>query len=268
MGLDAAVRCRCWEEGKTTACPFPDLIAVGTDLDQLELNLPWEGNEEKHWRFDRWRISCCAHHGMWLVNERIGNWSGIRDFQQALRSVGAARFATLLAQIPNNNGGRTSVEVAKSCLAELDAFASLGAFGRQIWLIDAETGDRVHNHIEAYDGVFIQSGKGEHIDIGIDARGLFVRRPEGDELFRSMSFEQIKHGEHEFALRDLATSKQILSSVGIQNLRVAETDSPRYPRRLMVEETTNHAQEYRYIVERLRTVFEAAVAADHPASWY
>ena len=100
MGLDAAVRCRFWEEGRTRPCPFPQRIQFGTDLDLLELDLPWEGNEEMHRQFDRWRWHCCAHENMWLANERISNWSGVRAFQQALRSAGEARFSTLLAATP------------------------------------------------------------------------------------------------------------------------------------------------------------------------
>src|SRR5262249_1397719 len=150
----------------------------------------------------RWRRECCAHEDMWLVTERISNWGGVRAFQAALRSAGEARFSTLLAQIPDLNGGRTRAELAKLCLDELRAFSAVGAFGSQVWLVDAETGSRIHVYVEAYDGVFIYCGKGEPFRIGLNRNGCFVRRPSGEELFCSMRFEQIRLGEDSFEFRD------------------------------------------------------------------
>jgi len=268
MGLDAGVRCRCWDEGKTTPCPFPGRVRPGDDMDLLELDLPWQGNEKLHNQFERWRQQCCAHQGMWLVNERISNWGGVRDFQQALRSAGATRFPTLLAQIPNLNGGRTPPASAQLCLPELDAFAAMGAFGSQIWLVDAETGSRLHNYVEAYDGVFIMIGS-EGMDVGVDHLGFFVRRPDGQELFRSSRFEQIQRGNQEFEFRDCASSRRITCSVGVEDMTsTQEANRPIYPRLLEVTTTANHSDEYRLIVERLRSVFAASVETKNPVSWF
>jgi hypothetical protein len=268
MGLDAAVRCRCWEEGKTTPCPFPERVRLGTDMDLLELDLPWDGNEEMHRQFDSWRRQCCAHENMWLVIEYISNWSGVRAFQQALRSAGEARFSTLLGQIPDINGGRTKSEIANLCLAELEAFSALGAFGSQVWLVDAETGSRIHNYIEAYDGVFILCGKGQPLCIGVDRNGCFVRRPNGEELFRSMKFEQIKLGDDNFEFRDQSTAKRIACRAGIRGVsNPSDVADPYYPRNLAVVESSDHADEYHYIVQPLRVVFQASVQSGHPVSW-
>ena len=61
---------------------------------------------------------------------------------------------------------------------------------------------------EAYEGVFILCGKGEPYRIGLDHNGCFVRRPSGEELFRSMKFEQIYFGGDNFEFRDHSTLKQ------------------------------------------------------------
>jgi hypothetical protein len=251
MGLDAGVRCRCWEEGKTTPCPFPEHVLRSDDMDMLELDLPWEGNEEMHRQFEIWRRQCCAHEDMWLAIEYISNWSGVRAFQHALRSAGGARFSTLLAQIPDLNGGRTQPEIAMLCLAELEVFSALGAFGSQVWLFDAETGSRIHNYIEAYEGVFILCGKGEPYRIGLDHNGCFVRRPSEEELFRSMKFEQINLGGDNFEFRDHSTLKRIVCRAGISSMtNPANINNPYYPRTLVVEESSDHAHEYHYIITR------------------
>lgn len=59
------------EEGKTTPCPFPEHVLLSDDMDMLELDLPWEGNEEMHRQFEIWRRQCCAHEDMWLAIEYI-----------------------------------------------------------------------------------------------------------------------------------------------------------------------------------------------------
>lgn len=45
MGLDAAVNCNCFKEGKTKEPPFDkNLIVIEEGF--YDLNIPYEGNEE------------------------------------------------------------------------------------------------------------------------------------------------------------------------------------------------------------------------------
>ena len=87
MGLDAFVRCRCWEEGLPPVRPVPRGSIVVTE-DGLELNLPHEGNEELCYRFDAWVHQGCWHEGMEYAGEHIGNWSSCQQFQWALGVAG------------------------------------------------------------------------------------------------------------------------------------------------------------------------------------
>jgi hypothetical protein len=262
VGLDASVRCRCWEEGKTTPCPFPDLVALDHEMDSLELTLAWEGNEEAHRRFERWRAECCPHDRMLLVNEWISNWSGVRLYQQALRAAGAERFPVLLAQIPDVNGGRTEPEMARRALAELDAFERSGPFGWRVWLADAERGARLIESVGAYGGVFLMTGKHENLDMGTDRNGFFIQRPKGEELFRSMAFEQIKHGDTDFEFRDEATDRRFRCRTGIEWKELP------FPRRLAVEQDSDGPQHHSDVTERLRRVFTASVETGRPVTWF
>jgi hypothetical protein len=266
VGLDAGVRCRCWEEGKTHPCPFPDHVRIGEDMDMLELDLPRDGNEEAHANFESWRRMACPHENMWFVNEWISNWSGVRIFQQALRAAGDIRFASLLAQIPNINGGRTEPQTAQICLSELDAFESLGPFGRQIWLIDKETGERVQYYVEAYNGVFIHThlANNDPIEIGLDARGFFIRRAEGEELFRAKGFEQRRRSDKDFEFRDLHSAMSFACRTGIGGVDPLARPS----RILAVQEVRDHPDEYGHIIARLRAVFEASARLQHDVVWF
>lgn len=60
MGLDAFVPCRCWQEGLTSEPPTPRALIVWTE-GELDLTLPYDGNEELYSRFDGWKHDCCEH---------------------------------------------------------------------------------------------------------------------------------------------------------------------------------------------------------------
>jgi hypothetical protein len=145
MGLDASVRCRCWEEGNAAPFEFPDLLKLGDD-GWLTLSVPSEPKYDAVGRaFFQWLDSCCPHPGTRLTSERIGNWSEMSDFREALREAGEPRFATLLQEIPTRNGGQTSPLEAQRCLSELEEFMSAPPFGRRIWIVDSADGQRLHN---------------------------------------------------------------------------------------------------------------------------
>src|SRR5215471_17512810 len=171
MGLDAFVRCRCWEEGNITSPPpFAELVRVGSE-GLLELDLPWDENEGKHKEFEEWLRTCCAHPDMRQADEHISNWSGYRLFQQQLRTFGLELFPTLEEILPENNGGQAPAEKAAVALNELDIFCRQN-FGESIELVDAGTGQTLQTYIESYDPRFLFSPEG---DAGVVPSGYFVR---------------------------------------------------------------------------------------------
>jgi hypothetical protein len=116
MGLVIRVWCRCFVEGKTHP-PFSGPVKVGEDGD-VYLDLPWEGNEEKHTLFNRWRESGCEHERMSYASDVI-QWSAYRSFQQALEAAGWEHFPTLRAEMPINGQRITAANAAPQMLDEL-----------------------------------------------------------------------------------------------------------------------------------------------------
>lgn len=176
MGLDAVVRCRCWEDNKVSSPPpYAEHVAVD-DEDCLRLDLPWEDHAEAHDTFDRWMESCCPHPEMQFARERVSNWGGVRQFQDQLKELGIDQFPTLRDVLPAVNGGLVPSDRSRTALAELDDFA-VRRFGSKIVLFDVETGESLHEYIAAYGGCFAFSpGNWEG---GVDPLGFFVRGPKG-----------------------------------------------------------------------------------------
>ena len=176
MGLDAIVRCRCWENGKISSPP-PHISNVKVDEeDNLVLDLPWQDNRDKHDSFDDWIEHCCTHPRMEQARERISNWGGYRQFQSQLMEFGIDQFPTLRDMLPKSNGGHVPADRSRAALAELDDF-SLRQFGSKVVLVDAAAGDELYEYIPIYEGVFMLAPG--NWDGGVDLRGFFVRGPQG-----------------------------------------------------------------------------------------
>jgi hypothetical protein len=265
VGMDAFVRCRCWEDRKTKPCPYPSLTRLSAEDNRLELDLPWEGNETEHSKFDAWIENACEHERMRLAWERISNWSGYRLFQTALQSSGDY-FAFLLQALPNSNGGLTSSIDAKRCLVFLEEFANQAEFGKQVILVNAASNERLFEYIERYQGIFLMSGSHGY-DGGVDPQGFFLRSRVAPnlELFRSMRFEQKRLADEVFELRALdgAGTYKLHSAIGGKTIESVV----HYPEHLAVVSQSDHPKNYDYIVTPLRTVFNASVATGNPVSW-
>lgn len=176
MGLDATVRCRCWENGTLTS---PPPHGEHVRLDEMEqcvfLDLPWNAeNREKHDAFEKWLASCCPHPQMEAAAEWISNWNGLRAFQSRLQELGLEKFPILSAVLPNANGGLVSPEQSRQALEELERFAQ-GHAGNKVVLADVETGEALQEYIAVYQGWFMCGPGGW--EGGVDPEGFFIRGP-------------------------------------------------------------------------------------------
>ena len=93
MGLDACVRCRCFEEGRLTPAPVPpdDLYVDEEDclssrtLDEARARLGYRRYRERFGKlndaFREWLCHPCEHPYGDCCNERVGNWSGVSVFE-------------------------------------------------------------------------------------------------------------------------------------------------------------------------------------------
>ena len=135
MGLDATVRCRCFEEGKLKLGPVPVEDLYVDEEGYLSSRTLDEAYREYDTRrfyarydrleraFDEWMRDCCEHEDGEYCSEWVSNWSGCAQFAALVREAGGeARFPLLSKLLPDDNGGIYPAEKARATLAELDAF--------------------------------------------------------------------------------------------------------------------------------------------------
>lgn len=135
MGLDASVRCRCFEEGKLEpgTVPVEDLY-IDSDgyLASRKLDEAHEAYDDRRFEarfyeldraFDMWLEQCCEHEDGEYCTERVGNWASCGEFRYLVRKAGGERLFPLLSHLlPDGNGGTYPVEKAEATLEELDRF--------------------------------------------------------------------------------------------------------------------------------------------------
>jgi hypothetical protein len=275
MGLDAFVRCRCWEDGTTVPFEFGDLLEVA-DGRVIPAVARSKRTAPMYEAYARWIDACCPHPRMVFRQEWIANWYGVSEFRRALNEIDASRFPNLLREIPTLNGGQTDPAQAVNCSAELDLFLASPPFGRQILLMDATTGKRMRRLTG--DGYWFTSApirkrlfrKPETRRVGAGERGLYVEDGDGNELLCAKQVEQIVHGERSIELRDPATGASVIVAAG---LSVEEPDPngnwlERYPALLAVELAEDTVEEYQDLVERLKSVFRASADTGNPVFWF
>ncbi|GAA4029079.1 hypothetical protein GCM10022247_62670 [Allokutzneria multivorans] len=252
MGLDAFVLCRCWVEGRTTPPPVPRELIVVPDEHGPSLELDYDGNEELFSRFDSWRVDCCEHSDMEYASQRIGTWSGVRQFQWALGAVGG--FPVLRSILPSGNGGTVEPDVAARALVELADFVSCQRIGERAELYDGDTGAVVARQNPAFGG-FFSIGPGGRF--GVDSGGLFVVEGER-EVFRALRTRQRVDGDGAW-LADLDRDERGETRIGATIGGGAST--------LLIRAKAYTAADFEFQVRALTTVFEAAVKIGNPVVW-
>jgi hypothetical protein len=275
MGLVIRVSCRCFVEGKTQP-PFSGPIKVGED-GAVYLDLPLEGNEEKHSLFNRWQESGCEHQWMSYASDVI-TWGAYRSFQQALEAAGWEHFPTLKAEMPVKDHRSTSANAASEMLEELLFFSTKADLGQTTVLLDTDTGEELQEYIAAYGGQFHIGQSGENF--GVDEEGFFIRRDlrEGaKEVFRAMRVEQKIPDSNFEGVRNQSLVEFINLDSGLQYacgepmVKISHWPDGRfrleYPARMHVIKQKRVALEFEAVVNSLRAIFEAAVKIGNPIYW-
>jgi hypothetical protein len=283
MGLDASVMCNCFRDGKITPPPFP-LEWLALDAEGY-INLKDGFNSDENWSKQYvWQKSCCEHEDMNFVSERISNWTGCRQFQEALEELGWQYFPVLQEELPNANGGKTSSEASAKALQELDAFVSTGEIGTKTVLVDSATGEGLYEYVAAYDGIFILDGT-RGINVGIGEFDFFaVDAKSRKDLFRATRIRQFnKSGKKvsgdsdELIWEDLDTGKLFESGIAIHGEQTPWEDGNwekpdgrcnfKYPSAFHVERQKRLVSDFAFIVQALRTVFQASIKTGNPVRW-
>ncbi len=152
MGLDAFVRCRCFEEGKLKPGPIPleDLYIDDEDhicskfldqkLEELGSELFWDRYGDLESDFRNWIDSACEHEYGEICSERVGNFCGLLTIYAVLSSdEGESKYPLLNTMLPDSNDGLYPVEKAQPTLEELDRFIEEHSKIQGYQLIDEET---------------------------------------------------------------------------------------------------------------------------------
>lgn len=128
MGLDAAVRCRCWEDGRC-APPPPGLIPTWVDDEQLTPSPLRDGELSSVWddviAMDRWAHSCCEHEEM-QYKERIGNAALWGELASVIEKLGPTKLPVLIRDFPETNAGKLSAVDAPAAKLELQLIRASG----------------------------------------------------------------------------------------------------------------------------------------------
>ncbi|HYG14312.1 MAG TPA: hypothetical protein VEC12_01065 [Bacteroidia bacterium] len=267
MGYDAYVSCNCYREGKTTEPPHKKHLSVETE--GLFINLP-----EKTWyyklfpnklyqhynEFDEWKRTACPHEDMEFASERIANITGMANFRYVVKKLsGKKNLNTLLAQLPEANGGFLPVELAQDFLHDLRRFEESGEQEEIISLTERVSGTVLWQS----DGPFILDGRYK-LYFGLDNNGFYIADKQ-NVLFRAWNFRQVTNKDT-FTFINNYTGYEFIS-----------------PRRIYPPEDTgelqkyydfqcerfsvNVAEEYKYIIDSLIKLCQAALETGNPVIW-
>ena len=207
MGLDAFVRCRCFEEGKLKPGPIPfeDLYIDDEEficsklLDQKRKELSSEQFEELYGDLERdfvdWTYNACEHEDGEICSERVGNFCGLLSIDAVLSSdEGESKYPLLNNMLPDGNGGLYPVEKAQPTLDELDRFIEEHAKIQGYQLIDEET-HKVLFSCAVDDGFCMYSD--DSIDYGFTEDTLYFHQLKPSRIFYADHFCQIPADDFE-----------------------------------------------------------------------
>lgn len=277
MGLDATVRCECWERGLCAPTELASLIEVDEE-GYLDLRAPECDDHHLRQRFDSWQQTACRHPDMAYLRSHVSNWSGVSHFRHALTQAGAERFPVLLNELPTANGGLVPPETAREMLDEIHVFDGLERFGLTVALVDSDSGETIHTSTRDHPYFFSLSPNER---LGIDAQGFLIVRDE-TIVFSSVRFEQDvlvaagRDGSGETRFRCLDSGAFAIARIAVAML----SDAPdretrgrdwrpdfRYPKRLHVEHQAILPSDFAYILDPLAELCEAAIQTGNPIRW-
>jgi hypothetical protein len=256
MGMDAYVRCNCWEQGKCSPPPVP-VVANGSFMNPVHRDdLSDEENDELAELVIDWQETACEHLMMDYAHEHIGTWSGYHHFCYGLERVGWNFFPSLHQELPQHNGGETYPENARKCVAELDVFERLIHLTTSTMLIDSENGETIHSYLTGFEEAYSWSND-KTLIFGFDPEGFFIRQADTQQaLFRATRVEQREHPSGVEYVNVDTEERFIAPSKAMQNVRL-----------LHVETRPSSIDDFKYQFEALKRVFQASVETGNPVNW-
>lgn len=279
MGLDATVRCRCFEEGKLKPGPVPlDDVYVDEEgylssrkLDAARGRLTYRQLDARYGEleraFRRWADSCCEHEDGEYCYERVGNIAGCAEFDSLVKAVGGeVEFPLLSKLLPHANGGTYPAEKAAATLAELDRFIEKVCDVVEWVLCDAESDAEIWSSTDK--GSFpLMMGPYDEVRM---TGGKVCFWHAGRQLVETTHFRQVPLGKPdkqgcqrmEIVCLDTGAATEVFDSVG-------PIGAPKVEREFYVtSKKAPFLYEGKYgIAERIRKLLVASIETGNPIRW-
>ncbi|WP_302397704.1 hypothetical protein [Eggerthella sinensis] len=278
MGLDASVRCRCFEEGKLRPAPVPleDLYIdsegylASQTLDTAYKEYGYAQFQTRYGALDdefrRWLDEPCEHADGEACSECIANWAGVHEFKGLVEEAGGhSTFPLLSTMLPRTNGGCLPASSAPTALEELDRFIEIVQNVKSWVLVDKDTGEHVWRSTGDTEFTWMYG-----IDQTIGLRGgkIFVKTPE--RHLETAWFKQIpigkpdQHGHQRMRLicSDHQAEIEIFDSIDPDG----ESKGEREFCIVSQQAPLLHQGKY-WVAERLRNVLIACTETGNPVRW-
>ena len=283
MGLDASVRCRCFEEGKLKPGPIPfeDLYIDEEDyicskfLDQkheeLGSELFWERYGDLERDFFNWTNDACEHEDGEIHSEEVGNICGLLCINAVLSSdEGKLKYPLLNNMLPDGNDGVYSVEKARPTLDELDRFIEEHSKIPGYQLIDEKTYKVVSSC--AVDDGFCMYRDGS-IDYGFLEDKMYFDQNKLPHTFYADHFCQIPADDFEQTHKVVVFCDDLNNSASNFKMTLPgpidnELDNS-VLRRFSVQKATLDFKETGHFwrLNKIRNLLVASIETQHPIRW-
>ncbi|WP_300675502.1 hypothetical protein [Soonwooa sp.] len=279
MSYHGFVVCRCYQDGKTIAPPFPELVILDDDgigynisEDNLKTDEEWNDYFDKNDLLDQWKRTACPHEDMEISSEHICNSAGMSGFRNYLFEQGGnEKFPTLSKELPTHNGGAMSASQSEKALAELQLLKSLQPKIDKIVLRETKSHDviMIGDYNETIRFGFFDYNK----SLVLDSRGFFIlekKKIGGVEneyiLFHAKEFSTVVVDEKRVAFIDEhAKGLNIGSYFPIQlgENKPAETEIA-YE---VVKEEFDGDDYWMSVIESLENLCKASIETQNPVHW-
>lgn len=278
MGLDASVRCRCFEDGKLNPGPVPisDLYIdeegnlASRTLDRARREYDYRRFDARYGalsdEFDEWLSQPCEHEDGAQCSEWVSNWSGVAEFRALVEQCGGEQeFPILSTMLPSGNGGFFPVDKASTALEELDRFTK-AVVDASVWeLREAEHGEVVRTWAKTGDPAWMM---GPRDYVGAQGGYVFFRHA-GRPDVRTSHFKQVPSGEPDkgrcrrmrIIALDTGETTETFDSLGPEGM-------PKVEREFRVTSGNMPLYEGKYgTAERLRKLLIASQETGNPIRW-
>lgn len=279
MGLDATVRCNCFEKGLMRPCPV-DLSDIYVDeegylssrkIDAARKSMDHRRFSARYGRLEKevyqWTHDGCEHEDGEICAEWVSNWAGCRHFAALVEEAGGEGSFPLLSQLlPHANGGVYPPEKAPETLAELDRFIEVVSDVDEWVLRDLETEEDIWTSAKGSSFTWMI---GPSIEVGMTGGKVYFKEP-GKPAIETSHFMQVPIGDADatgcqpMSIRCLDTGQDTFAfdSIGPKGREKVEREF------YVTSAKAPFLFEGKYLTaERIRNLLVASIQTGNPIRW-